>query len=256
MYGRKLSILSSRVEIRNIWTCNLWDKIIAKSYLIAKPGVQNDVERRSRENIWGWPPCALVWGVTVTSCFPMWLWLSLVCVFVSLDVNSLCSGSETSNLTHIPVSKTVHSIYSLKTLLIIWCSESYAWNIYKETWARLLVLREVGLCRQGKDLKVHSEFFALLFLSVLGDCQYFISVISYGLVWSSTENILFLCEFAELVALSKTEFVPRISAFLSFLIGIIYMYLFYFLEEAVFLQKKNFVFQHEWLWWCNFSSKV
>lgn len=94
-------------------------------------------------------PLRTLWGVTVTSCFPMWLWLSLVCVFVSLDVNSLCSGSETSNLTHIPVSKTVHSIYSLKTLLIIWCSESYAWNIYKETWARLLVLREVGLCRQG-----------------------------------------------------------------------------------------------------------
>lgn len=65
------------------------------------------------------------------------------------------------------------------------------------------------------------------------------SILSVLLVMGLFEALLkiYLSVFAELVALSRTQFVPRISAFLSFLIGTMYMYPFYFLEEVVFLQK-------------------
>jgi len=56
------------------------------------------------------------------------------------------------------------------------------------------------------------------------------SILSVLLVmglFESTENKLFLSVFAELVALSRTIFVLRISAFLAFFLGRICRYLFF-----------------------------
>lgn len=46
----------------------------------------------------------------------------------------------------------------------------------------------------------------------------------YGFVYNSSESIIFLFIFLELVALSGTKFVPRISAFLSCFLEWVYMY--------------------------------
>lgn len=56
---RNFGILSSQAELKNIWMYNMWDKIISKTYLIAKPRVQKDALKKGRENIWVWLHCTL-----------------------------------------------------------------------------------------------------------------------------------------------------------------------------------------------------
>lgn len=65
-------------------------------------------------------------------------------------------------------------------------------------------------------------------MPILGECKHFIiRVVSYGFVCSSSESMLFLSIFLELVALSRTKLVPRISAFLSCFLEWVYMYPFF-----------------------------